>query len=108
MIRHDYRLAIENIWLELARDGKSKNQVSTRYPVFNISRGGLRFLSGETFEPQERIKITLHLPNNAEHRTLGRICYCETDAENADAIFYGVSFLENFLDMTPFQKPLVR
>ena len=108
MIRQDYRMAIENTWLELARNGKSKSKVPTRYEVFNISRGGLRFQSSEIFEPQERVKITLHLLNNAEHHTLARICYCESDAETSETIYYGVSFLENFLDMAPFQKPLLR
>lgn len=102
MMRKDQRLAIENAWLQLQRI-QSGSSTATRYQVYNISRGGLRFSSTDTFESQERIHITLHLPNNTEHKSLGRICYCEPDPENKAGHYYGVSFLENFLDMTPFE-----
>lgn len=102
MMRKDNRLAIENAWLQLQRI-QTGSGTHSRYQVYNISRGGLRFSSTETFETQERINITLHLPNNTEHRSLGRICYCEADTETKVGNYYGVSFLENFLDMTPFQ-----
>jgi len=107
MMRKDYRLAIENAWLEFQRIhiDSSINAISARHQVYNISRGGLRFSSNETFESQERIQVTLHLPNNTEHKSLGRICYCETCEETQASTYYGVSFLDNFLDMTPFQNP---
>ncbi|MDQ1362633.1 MAG: PilZ protein [Pseudomonadota bacterium] len=105
MIRKDYRLAIGNAWVQLQRmHAEDRSAVDgTRYPVYNISRGGLRFSGNETFEAQERIKVILHLPNNTEHHSLGRICYCEPDTENQAVTYYGVSFLDNFLDMAPFQ-----
>ena len=103
MTRQDYRLAIENAWVELAGTS-TQHKPGARYQVFNISRGGLRFSSNELFDSQERMNITLHLPNNDEHLALGRICYCEP-SENSNVLFYGVSFLENFLNMLQFQKP---
>lgn len=102
MIRQDYRLAINHAWLQLQR-GADTNPSDTRYQVYNISRGGLRFSSSTPFEAQERIRITLHLPNNTEHQSPGRICYCETDPQDQTLFYYGVSFLDNFLDMAPFQ-----
>lgn len=107
MIRQDYRLAIDNAWLQLQRiqTDSGAPDMATRHHVFNISRGGLRFSSAEFYESQERVKVTLHLPNDTEHQSLGRICYCEPDESNKTCIYYGVSFLDNFLDMTPFQKP---
>ncbi|HEX5635593.1 MAG TPA: PilZ domain-containing protein [Gammaproteobacteria bacterium] len=107
MLRQDYRLAIDNAWLQLHRTITDNNagDSSTRHHVFNISRGGLRFSSTEIFETQERVNVILHLPNDTEHKSLGRICYCEPDESSKACIYYGVSFLDNFLDMTPFQKP---
>jgi hypothetical protein len=107
MMRQDYRLAIENAWLELQRmhPESAPPAAGARHQVYNISRGGLRFSCDETFETQERVQVTLHLPNNTEHASTGRICYCEADEENPTVVFYGISFLDNFLDMTPFQKP---
>jgi hypothetical protein len=106
MTRKEYRLAINHAWLQLQRMqlASDSSATDTRYQVYNISRGGLRFSSNTTFEAQERIKVTLHLPNNTEHHSLGRICYSEEDPQNQTLFFYGVSFLDNFLDMTPFQS----
>ena len=107
MSRQDHRLAIDNAWLQLQRiqPGSNSAVLSTRYHVYNISRGGLRFSSTEQFDNQERVSVILHLPNDTEHASPGRICYCEPDESNKSCIYYGVSFLDNFLDMVPFQKP---
>ena len=107
MSRQDHRLAIDNAWLQLQRiqPDSSPGKLSARYHVYNISRGGLRFSSTEIYDTQERVNVILHLPNDTEHKSLGRICYCEPDESSKGCIYYGVSFLDNFLDMAPFQKP---
>jgi hypothetical protein len=105
MQRKDNRQSIDNAWLKLSRLPTSDHSAvpDQLYPVYNISRGGLRFSSTVQFDIQERLNVRVHLPNNTEHTALGRICYCEKDEQNKVGMFYGISFLDNFLDMTPFQ-----
>lgn len=105
MQRKDNRQSIDNAWLKLTRLPTSDQPAIPEqlYPVYNISRGGLRFSSEVNFEIQERLYVRVHLPNNSDHTALGRICYCEPDGQNKVGMYYGISFMDNFLDMTPFQ-----
>jgi hypothetical protein len=103
MIRRYNRRNTENAFLEIHRLNQNTDRAlesTSRYPVENISRGGLRFYSNQPFVIDERIEVILHLSDGATHSATGRICYCQTDEDRAGQWGYGISFLDNFLEIT--------
>ena len=100
MIRRERRQTVDGAFLDVHRQLQNNDfdtNNPTHYPIENISRGGLRFQSTETYHVDERIEIIVKLSNGNTHSAMARICYCEN---NSDAsTYYGVSFLDNFLEM---------
>lgn len=104
MIRRENRHAIEGACLDVQRQqgvrppsGDSAD--SYRYPIENISRGGLRFFSHDPYRVDERIEITLHMADGKTHSAMARICYRHGNNDSADCCCYGVSFLDHFLEI---------
>ena len=100
MIRRERRQTVDGAFLDVHRQLQNNDFDSnnpTQYPIENISRGGLRFQSTETYRVDERIEIIVKLPNGNTHSAMARICYFEND--DNDNSYYGVSFLDNFLEM---------
>jgi len=100
MIRRENRHAIEGAHLDIHRQAEARQAAGdtlAHYPVENISRGGLRFHGSDSYRIDERIEITVYLKNGESHSAMGRICYRQGDHENC--CDYGVSFLDNFLEM---------
>ena len=92
MNRQDKRIGIQDAFLIIDSQDDKKN-----YTVHNISRGGLRFSSNETFEIDLRINVTVYHEKSQIHQAKGRICYFLVDGENNNGIYYGLSFLDNYL-----------
>jgi hypothetical protein len=102
MIRRENRRAVEDAFLHLERLSKDLSEaepvaVDQQYPIENISRGGLRFHGSTLFHVDERINITVTLAGGEQHSALARICYRENGHQGY--FHYGVSFLDNFLEM---------
>jgi hypothetical protein len=95
MNNREKRQTINDVYLKL---DYQKND--TRYTVHNISRGGLRFSSHKIFEIDERVGITVYLPNDKTHQAKGRICYFEINKDSHEGNYYGLSFLDNYLMIT--------
>ena len=96
MIQRETRQAIDGAQVSLRRQAtESDNQADSKYPVNNISRGGLRFSATEDFDVDERVELTLYLSNGHIHNLHGRICYCQNNNNNQHD--YGVSFLDPYL-----------
>lgn len=98
MIQRETRQAIDGAEISLKRQTPDKNTDCNedRYPVNDISRGGLKFSSSETFEVDERVELTLYLSNGHIHNLHGRICYCK-NSQSDRQYDYGVSFLDHYL-----------
>jgi hypothetical protein len=100
MIRQDNRHAITDACVRVHRQAMpepSETESTITHPVRNISRGGLRFYSHHHYRLDERIEITVQLANSKTHSAMGRICYRNIDGDNG--YHYGISFLNNFLEM---------
>ena len=102
MIRRENRQSIQGAFLDIHRQNPgtmNDYDILTRYPIENISRGGLRFLCHDQFNIDERIQITVHMANGETHSARARICYCDLNNTHNGDCHYGVSFLDNFLEM---------
>lgn len=96
MIQRESRQASEGAQISLKkRSAESNSGNGDKYPVNNISRGGLRFSCNENFDVDERVELTLYLSNGHVHNLDGRICYCRGNNNNQHD--YGVSFLDPYL-----------
>ena len=95
MVEREKRQSITDAYLQLNRQDTAQDE--TKYPIANISRGGLRFFSNEVFEIDDRYELKIQLANGSTHTALGRICYCENNACDDRGHYYGVSFLNNYL-----------
>lgn len=105
MIRRDNRQFIKGAWLNLNRPNIQTPDDDHNYPIINISRGGLRFCSHDPFEINERVQVIVHMGNGEIHSAMGRICYCQDQAEKDEhGCCYGVSFLDHFLEMGLLDK----
>ncbi|MCW9013606.1 MAG: PilZ domain-containing protein [Gammaproteobacteria bacterium] len=100
MIRRESRHPTSNAQLILYRESSDMDKHRHEYPIQNISRGGLRFSSSDSYEIDERIKISVYLENKEMHQAHARICYCLNGNEHDGNYFYGVSFLDKFVDMS--------
>ena len=92
-----YRIKITQI-----NDG-DKNLSTESIEVDNISNGGFRFTAGFDFELEDRLRVVLTFPNNADNDVLGRICYSETVEKTDTQITnkaYGFSILEGFYEIS--------
>ena len=98
MIRKETRHPLNNAHLTLHRELTETEKDKHEYPVKNISRGGLRFSSNDSYEIDERIEISVFLKDQEVHHAHARICYCTNDQNNG--FYYGVSFLDKFVDMS--------
>ena len=97
MIQRETRQASDGAQVSLKRQAaESNNPQQAKYPVNNISRGGLRFSSHENYDVDERIELTIYLSNGHVHNINGRICYCH-NANNENGHDYGISFLDSYL-----------
>ncbi|MDH5473904.1 MAG: PilZ domain-containing protein [Gammaproteobacteria bacterium] len=95
MIQRETRQASKGAQVSLKKSSPgSNNGIEDKYPVDNISRGGLRFSCNQTFDIDERVELTLFLSNGHVHNLHGRICYCQNNNKNHD---YGISFLDPYL-----------
>lgn len=96
--RSEHRQEIDNTYLMIARDtGINPSNDSVHYPIQNLSRGGIRFCCEEHFEIDERVNLQLYINEKLSHKASGRICY--HDEENSHNSCYGVSFLDNYLQL---------
>lgn len=96
MIQRETRQASEGAQVSLKkRSSDNSDTQDSKYPVNNISRGGLRFSCKDTFDVDERVQLTLYLSNGHVHNLDGRICYCKDNSNNQHD--YGVSFLDPYL-----------
>jgi len=69
------------------------------YKILNISRGGICFESNENdFELNEIIELNILLNKKSIHTARGRICYYNISS-NKNLVQYGLSFLDNFIDV---------
>lgn len=101
MIRREKRSAVDGAFVQIvrvARPAEAPNPDTAEYPIENISRGGLRFCGNGEYNIDERIQVTVRLASGERHSAMARICYREQDAPNRHS-HYGVSFLDNFLEM---------
>ncbi|MDH5764706.1 MAG: PilZ domain-containing protein [Gammaproteobacteria bacterium] len=99
MIQRETRQAIDGAQVSFKRqspDNSNHATVEIKYPVNNISRGGLKFSATEIFEVDERVELTLYLSNGHVHNLHARICYCQDNGMDAHHD-YGVSFLDHYL-----------
>jgi hypothetical protein len=96
MVEREKRQQVEASYLQLNKQHTENNKI--KYPIENISRGGLRFFSKEEFEIDDRYELNIHLENGKIHSALGRICYCENNASEKKGHYYGISFLNNYLE----------
>lgn len=96
MIQRETRKASDGAQVSLIRkDSHSDNPQGDKYPVTNISRGGLKFSCNENYDVDERVELILYLTNGHVHNLNGRICYCQNSHNNSHD--YGVSFLDSYL-----------
>jgi len=98
MNRSDTRHENNNAYLLISR-GNSKTQTghNKHYSIQNLSRGGIRFCSEDQFEIDERIDLSLYIDDKLSHKARGRICYHDEDKHHNS--YYGVSFLDKFLNL---------
>ena len=97
MIQRETRQASDGAQVSLKRQATESTHLGqTKYPVNNISRGGLRFSCNENYDVDERVELTIYLSNGHEHNLNGRICYCHP-ANNDNGHDYGISFLDSYL-----------
>lgn len=97
MSRSDLRQEIKNSYLTIHRLNDENHDDNEHFPIENISRGGIRFSSEETFDLQERVSLNLYIDGKLSHQANGRICY--HDEDNNHNNFYGVSFLDKYLHL---------
>ena len=96
MIQRETRQASNGAQLSLKRQaGNTNNPEQDKYPINNISRGGLRFSCNENYDVDERVELTVYLSNGHIHNINGRICYCHNTNNNTHD--YGISFLDSYL-----------
>ncbi len=95
-MRHrEIRTLVNNCSVQLQRLENAPTQ--EKYPVINISRGGICFQSNDNFELNEVVEINLCVKQHSVHNAKGRICY-HKQQDTKDTSHYGLSFLDNFID----------
>lgn len=99
MIRKERRQPIQDAYFKLNAPYKDRDHESLQYGIENISRGGLRFCSSDVFIVDDYIVISVFLDAQVIHSAKGRICYFEHDEESAKGDYYGLSFVDKFIDM---------
>ncbi|MDH5484666.1 MAG: PilZ domain-containing protein [Gammaproteobacteria bacterium] len=96
MVEREKRQKAGGSYLQLSKHDVKNNK--TKYPIENISRGGLRFFSTDEFEIDDRYELNIYLENGNTHSAMGRICYCENNTSDKEGHYYGISFLNNYLE----------
>jgi len=65
--------------------------------IRDIGKGGFCFVTTIGYELEDRLLARLQFADGSSHETLGRICYCN---EEADGMFaYGFSILKGFYSL---------
>jgi len=95
MQQRETRSTVSDSLVKLSRNSHSGN--SQQYKVLNISRGGLCFLSGDSFELNELVKLDVTIKEQNILSANGRVCY-RNDTNEDNTSSYGLSFLDNFID----------
>jgi len=76
-------------------NGEARESLATRTIELEfICKGGFRFLSEETLDLDDRVRVKLKFPDNSSREVYGRICYCDVVDEQTNA--YGFSVLSGF------------
>ena len=99
MIRKERRQAIQDAYFKLNESYKEKDHNNLKYKIDNISRGGLRFSSEDIFGIDDLISISVYINEQPIHNANARICYFKDDDKLANNHFYGLSFIDKFMDM---------
>lgn len=63
----------------------------------DIGKGGFCFVTSIGFELEDRLLARLQFADGSSHETLGRICYCNEEAD--DVFAYGFSILQGFYSL---------
>lgn len=100
MLRRENRKSISGAYFKLNTPYKTQEPADTEFEILNISRGGLRFSTNQSFIVDDRINITVYLENKQIHTANGRICYSQRGKITDNNHYYGLSFLDNFIDMS--------
>jgi PilZ domain len=96
--RLEPRQGMSNTYLIIGRNTDLPQPTNNaHYPIQNLSRGGIRFCCEEHFDIDERVNLQLYINEKLSHKASGRICY--HDGENSHNNCYGVSFLDNYLQL---------
>lgn len=99
MIRREHRQALVAAYFKLNTAYKDRDHNSAQYAIDNISRGGLRFFSHDIFCIGDLISVSIYIDKQIIHHAKCRICYFEHDKVADHGDFYGLSFIDNFIDM---------
>ncbi len=99
MIRRERRQPVTGAYFKLNDPYKDRDHKNLQYGIDNISRGGLRFCSQDIFCIDDMINISVYINEEVIHNAQCRICYFEHDNESQDGDFYGLSFIDKFMDM---------
>ena len=99
MIRRERRQAVEGAYFKLNSPYKDRDHENLQYAINNISRGGLRFCSHDVFIVDDLINISVYINEVEIHQAKCRLCYFIHDNESKNGDYYGLSFLDKFMDM---------
>ena len=99
MIRKERRQAISNAYFKLSAPYKDRDHEHLKYGIDNISRGGLRFASHDIFCIDDLISVSVYINEEIIHEAKCRICYFEHDNDSNHGDYYGLSFIDKFMDM---------
>ena len=99
MIRRERRKIIEDAYFTLNEPYKDRDHNNLKYEIDNLSRGGLRFCSHDIFTIDDLLSISVYINEQEIHSARCRICYFEHDNESNAGDYYGLSFIDKFMDM---------
>ena len=99
MIRKERRQSIKAAYFKLDSPYKDRDHENLEYGIDNISRGGLRFQSQDVFCIDDLINISVYINSEVIHNGHCRICYFEHDNTSQNGDYYGLSFIDKFMDM---------
>ena len=99
MIRRELRQTIHDAYFKLNHPYKDRDNENLKYSIDNVSRGGLRFSSHDIFIVDDLINVSIYIENKMIHTAKCRICYFEHDNESENDDYYGLSFMDKFIDM---------
>lgn len=82
-------------------NGEHRTNLENRtFDLEHICKGGFRFITDQGFDLEDRLQVTLTMPDTSTRAVLGRICYSDMIDDNR--ALYGFSVLKGFYSLDEF------